>query len=209
MGEPSHKQVATDWLRRAVWLVGGTAAWNLVEAVVAIGAGVAAASIALVGFGLDSVIELAAGAMVFVRLLAQSRGRSGEALERTESRVRRFVGVTFFLLACYVLAQAGANLWLRRIPGESMLGIALAVASALVMPAIAWAKLRAAAALGSRALRAEAKETLACAWLSVALLFGLGAHAALGWWWADPVAALAMVPWLVREGREAWEEAED
>jgi divalent metal cation (Fe/Co/Zn/Cd) transporter len=189
--------------------VGGTAAYNLLEALIAIGAGVAAGSIALVGFGLDSVIELAAGAMVLLRLDAERRGRSGERLERTEARVRRFVAVTFFLLAAYVVIQAGANLWLRRVSEESTIGILLAFASTLVMPGIAWAKLRAAAALGSRALRAEAMETLACAWLSIALLLGLGAHALLGWWWADPVAALVMVPWLLREGREAWENEEE
>jgi divalent metal cation (Fe/Co/Zn/Cd) transporter len=198
-----------DWLGRAVWLVGGTAAYNLAEALIAIAAGVAAGSIALVGFGLDSVIELAAGTVVFLRLVAQRRGRSGERLERTEARVRRFVAVTFFLLAAYVLVQAGLNLWLRRVPEESLVGIALAAASTVVMPAIAWGKLRAAAALGSRALRAEAMETLACAWLSVALLLGLTANAVLGWWWADPAAALVMVPWLLHEGREAWEDEEE
>lgn len=209
MPEFRRKRMEIDWLRRATWLVGGTAAYNLVEALVAIGAGVAAGSIALVGFGLDSVIELAAGAMVLLRLIAQRRGRSEERLEQTESRVRRFVAITFFLLALYVLIQAGADLWLRHIPDESIVGIALAAASTVVMPTIAWGKLRAARALGSRALHAEALETLACAWLSVALLLGLGAHALLGWWWADPVAALVMVPWLLHEGREAWEEEEE
>ena len=198
-----------DWLGRAIWLVGGTAAYNLAEGLIAVWAGVAAASIALVGFGVDSVIELAAGTMVFLRLLIQRRGRSGERLKETESRVRRFVAVTFFLLASYVLVQAGANLWLQSEPEESIIGIVLAAASTMVMPTIAWGKLRAARALDSRALRAEAMETLACAWLSVALLIGLGAHSALGWWWADPVAALAMVPWLVHEGWEAWAEEED
>lgn len=199
-----------DWLARATWLVGATALYNLVEAVLAIGSGILARSIALVGFGLDSVIELAAGAMVFQRLRMQRRGADAERLAQTEERVRRFVGVTFFLLAAYVTVQAGVILWRRAEPEESVVGIALAVASTIVMPLIAWGKLRAADALGSRSLRAEAKETLACAWLSVALLLGLGANALLGWWWADPVAALAMVPWLIHEGREAFEdECED
>lgn len=199
-----------DWLARATWLVGATALYNLVEAALAIGSGIVARSIALVGFGLDSVIELAAGTMVFLRLRAQRRGADAERLEQTEERVRRFVGVTFFLLAAYVTIQAGVILWRRSEPEESVLGIALAVASTIVMPLIAWGKLRAADALGSRSLRAEAKETLACAWLSVALLLGLGANALLGWWWADPVAALVMVPWLIHEGREAFEdECED
>ncbi|HSJ15179.1 MAG TPA: cation transporter [Longimicrobiales bacterium] len=194
------------WLRRATWLVGGTVLYNLLEAGLAIGAGVAARSIALVGFGLDSVIELAAGLVVLRRLRVEARGGSGPALARTERRVHRFVGVTFLLLAAYVLVQASWLLLRRAAPEESLLGIALAIASTIVMPAIAWGKLRAATALGSRALRAEAKETLACAWLSVTLLLGLVANAALGWWWADPAAALAMVPWLVHEGREALED---
>lgn len=197
------------WLRRAVWLVGATAAYNLVEAGIALWAGVAARSIALVGFGLDSGIELAAAAMVFRRLHAQSRGLEGAGLERVERRVRRFVGVTFLLLALYVLVQAAVLLWQRQAPGESALGIGLAIASTAIMPLIAWGKLRAAAALESRALRAEALETLACAWLSVALLLGLGANALLGWWWADPVAALLMVPWLLHEGREALEDEDE
>lgn len=194
-----------DWVRVALWLVGGTAAYNLVEAVVAIGAGLAARSVALVGFGSDSIIELAAAMMVFTRLRAQWLGGGSAELEEREERVRRFVGLTFYLLAAYVLVQAGADLWLRRLPEESMVGIILAVASSVVMPVIAWGKLRAATALGSGALRAEAKETLACAYLSVTLLLGLAGNAWLGWSWADPVAALAMVPWLVHEGREARE----
>jgi divalent metal cation (Fe/Co/Zn/Cd) transporter len=194
------------WLRRAARLVGATALYNLVEAGLAIGAGVAAGSIALVGFGLDSVIELSAGVVVFRRLQLEARGVSAARLAGTERRVRRFVGVTFFLLAAYVVIQAVVVLALRAAPAESRLGIGLAIASTIVMPAIAWGKLRAADALGSRALRAEAKETLACAYLSIALLLGLAANALLGWWWADPAAALLMVPWLVHEGREALED---
>jgi divalent metal cation (Fe/Co/Zn/Cd) transporter len=112
------------------------------------------------------------------------------------------VGVTFLLLAAYVTAQSGWILWRQEAPGESIVGIALAVVSLVVMPVIAWGKLRAADRLRSGALRAEAKETLACSFLSVALFVGLGLNAAFGWWWADPAAALVMVPWLVREGLE-------
>jgi len=206
MSELNGTRAGVDWLGRARWLVAATAGYNLIEAVVAAAAGVAAGSIALLGFGLDSLIELAAAVMVLVRLTAERRGRSGERLERTEARVRRFVGATFFLLGTYVVLRAAGDIWSRHEPSESVTGIVLAAVSTMVMPLIARAKLSAARALGSRALRAEALETLACAWLSLALLLGLLANAIFGWWWADPVAALAMVPWLFREGREAWEE---
>lgn len=196
------------WLRRALWLVGGTMAYNAVEAGVALWAGIDAHSIALVGFGLDSVIEFAAGAVVLWRMTIEADGAPAERVARVERGVRRFVGLTFFALALYVTLDAGWVLWRRAIPAESVVGTALAVLSLLVMPIIAWGKLRAARALGSRALAAEAKETLACAYLSFCLLLGLGANLAVGWWWADPVAALAMVPWLVREGREAFESEE-
>jgi len=174
----------------------------VIEASVAIVAGWRAGSIALVGFGLDAVIEFAAASVMLWRLVVEARGASDEDVERTEHRVRRFVGLTFLMLAVYVTAQSGWILWRQEAPGESVIGIVLAVVSLVVMPLIAWGKLRAADRLASRALRAEAKETLACSFLSVALFLGLGLNAVRGWWWADPVAALVMVPWLVREGLE-------
>jgi divalent metal cation (Fe/Co/Zn/Cd) transporter len=189
-------------MRLALWLVAGTMLYNLVEAGLAVAAGVSAGSIALVGFGLDSLVELAAASVLLWRLRVEARGADAEIVERTERRVHRFVGGTFLALAAYVAVQAGWALWTLDAPAESLLGILLAVASLVVMPLVALGKLRAARAVGSGALRAEAKETLACAYLSFTLLLGLVANAALGWWWADPVAALLMVPWLVKEGRE-------
>ena len=158
--------------------------------------------VALLGFGLDSVIETSAAAVLLWRLRVEIRGEDVDRIAHTERRVHRFVGVTFLLLAVYVVAQAGWTLWGRHIPGESLVGIILAVASLILMPLLSWGKLRAAREIGSAALRAEAKETLACSYLSFALLLGLTANAAAGWWWADPVAALLMVPWLIKEGRE-------
>ena len=190
------------WVRRALWLVAGTMVYNAAEALIALWAGTEAGSIALFGFGLDSVIELAAGAVVLWRMAAEARGGADEEVERTELRARRFVGVTFLALAVYVAAQAGVTLWRGTRPGESLVGVALAGASLMVMPAVAWGKLRVARALASGALAAEAKETLACSYLSLCLLVGLGANLTLGWWWADPVAALLMIPWLIREGVE-------
>jgi len=191
-----------DWSRIGLWLVGATLAYNVLEAAIALAAGAAADSIALVGFGLDSGIEVAAAAVLLWRLSLETRGVDGEDLARAERRVHRFVGGTFLALALYVTAQAGWTLLVRDAPQESLVGIVLAAASLVIMPLVAWGKLRAAREIASAALRAEARETLACSYLSFALLLGLVANAAAGWWWADPVAALAMVPWLVREGRE-------
>jgi divalent metal cation (Fe/Co/Zn/Cd) transporter len=190
------------WRRIATRLVAATMAYNAVEAGVALWSGMAAASIALVGFGLDSVIELAAAAVMLWRLRVERRGADPERVERSERRVHRFVGWTFVALAVYVTVEAASTLWRRAEPSESLVGIILAAVSLVLMPVIAWGKLRAAREIDSGALRAEAKETLACSYLSLTLLVGLVANAVAGWWWADPAAALLMVPWLVREGLE-------
>ncbi len=203
--EADSRSAASDrqrWVRISSWLVISTMIYNIVEAVLALFSGISAGSIALVGFGLDSIIETAAAAALLWRLRLEYGGADLEIVEHGERRVHRFIGGTFVALAAYVVLQAGWALYARAIPEESLLGIGLAIASLLVMPAVAWGKLRAAAHLGSSALRAEAKETLACSYLSFTLLLGLVANSALGWWWADPVAALLMVPWLVKEGRE-------
>lgn len=193
-----------DWARIALVLVSVTALYNVVEAAIALWSGIRAGSVVLVGFGLDSVIECAAAGVLFWRLRLETRGVDHETIEHAEERVRRFVGATFFALAAYVVGQAAWTLTLGEAPAESRLGIVLAVASLVVMPLVAWGKLRAAREIGSGALRAEAKETLACSYLSFSLLLGLGANALWGWWWADPAAALVMVPWLIKEGREGF-----
>jgi divalent metal cation (Fe/Co/Zn/Cd) transporter len=182
--------------------VGFTLAYNVVEAGVAIWSGMSAGSIALLSFGLDSVIECAASVVLLWRLTVESRGRGPDAIEAAERRSYRFVGATFLALAVYVLVEAVLTLTGGDHPESSVAGIVLAAVSLAVMPLLALAKLRTAGRLGSAALQAEAKETLACAYLSLTLLVGLALNAALGWWWADPIAALAMVPWLVREGLE-------
>jgi divalent metal cation (Fe/Co/Zn/Cd) transporter len=191
-----------DWHRIATMLVATTMAYNVVETVIALWAGFVARSVVLVGFGLDSVIECAAAGALLWRLRLDAAGSAPEALERAERRVHRFIGATFMALAVFVVAQAAWTLLGGPTPQESPVGIALAAASLVVMPLVAWGKLRAADEIGSGALRAEAKETLACSYLSFALLLGLGLNALWGLWWTDPLAALAMVPWLVREGRE-------
>ena len=176
--------------------------YNSIEALIAVVSGLAAGSIALFGFGLDSVIETAAAAVLLWRLRLESAGADEETLKRGERRVHQFVGGTFMALAAYVVIQATWTLWTHQAPEESRVGIVLAIASLVIMPLVAWGKLRAAAHVGSAALRAEAKETIACSYLSFALLLGLTANATLGWWWADPAAALLMIPWLVKEGVE-------
>lgn len=186
-------------VRRGLALVYATLAYNAIEGVVAITAGLAAGSIALVGFGVDSGIELAAGLAAAWRLHADHEpGRR----ERVERRAQRLVGLSFLLLAAYVTFEAIGALAGRAAPDESWLGIALAAASLVVMPILVRAKRRVATGLESGALSAEATQTAVCTWLSAILLAGLGLNATLGWWWADPVAALAMVPLIVREGIE-------
>lgn len=202
MTPPDRAKTGRNWQRIALVLVVATLAYNVLEAVLALWAGVEADSIALVGFGLDSVIETAAAGALLYRVALEARGADAERIERTEHRVHQFVGVTFLLLAVYVTGQSAWVLWSRHAPEESTLGIVLAAVSLVVMPLVAWGKLRAAKEIKSAALRAEAKETLACSFLSFTLLLGLVANASAGWWWADPAAALLMVPWLVREGLE-------
>jgi divalent metal cation (Fe/Co/Zn/Cd) transporter len=207
-GDPSAR---ARWTRIGLWLVGATMAYNSIEAIVGIWSGIAAGSVALVGFGLDSVIEIIAAGALLWRLNLEAGGASHEAIESGERRVERIVGATFLLLAVYVTAQACWALWTREAPAESLVGIVLAVASLVIMPLVAWGKLRAAAAIGSTALRAEARETLACSYLSFTLLAGLLANSIAGWGWADSVAALLMVPWLLKEAAEGLrgEEGED
>jgi divalent metal cation (Fe/Co/Zn/Cd) transporter len=190
------------WRRIGLWLVGATMGYNVLEGMVALWAGLHVGSIALVGFGFDSFIECAAAAALLWRLGIEVRGADPETIERSERRVHRFIGGTFLALALYVLVQAGWTLWHQDAVSESTVGIILAVASLVIMPLVAWGKLHVAKAIGSAALRAEAKETLACSYLSLTLLVGLVANAVAGWWWADPAAALLMAPWLVREGLE-------
>jgi len=194
--------VARDWSRIALNLVAWTLLYNVIEAVIALVSGGEAASVALVGFGLDSLIETAAAAVLLWHLSVERGGADPERVARAEHRVHRFIGGTFLALTAYVLAQSGWTLWRAEEPSETKVGIALATLSLIIMPAVSLAKLRAAREVGSAALRAEAKETLACSYLSLTLLLGLGANALLGWWWADPVAALLMCPWLIREGLE-------
>jgi divalent metal cation (Fe/Co/Zn/Cd) transporter len=183
--------------RRAVRLEYFTVGWNVLEALVALAAGAASSSIALVGFGLDSVIETASGVALLWRLKQRTLPE-----HHAESRAVKVVGVTFLTLAAYVGIEAGRDLWFRRTPEFSLPGLILAILSLMVMPVLGVAKRRLARSLQSRALAADGLETLLCAYLSATLLVGLTLNGALGWWWADPVAGLAIAGFMVREGFE-------
>jgi divalent metal cation (Fe/Co/Zn/Cd) transporter len=176
-----------------------TLGWNLTEAAVAVGAGVFAGSIALIGFGIDSLIESLSGGILLWRL----RQAEAETDERRERLAHRLVGISFLVLALYVAVEAAKSLLRHEQPGVSVVGIVLAVVSLIVMPLLASAKRRVAARLDSRALHADSRQTDICAYLSAILLGGLLLNALFGWWWADPVAALCMLPLIFREGMEA------
>ena len=184
-----------------------TVAWNVGEAAAALTLGWLAGSIALVGFGLDSVIETVSAGVLYARLRGELRGEDAERGEARERKALRFVGVTFFVLAAYVTFESIATLWMRRPPERSVGGLVVAALSMVVMPVLGWAKLKVGRTIGSKALVADAKETFSCAVLSGTVLIGVGMNALMGWWWADPLAALVLVPFLIREGREALAEA--
>lgn len=173
-----------------------TIGWNVVEAAVSIGAGLLAGSTALVGFGVDAVIESASGGILLWRL------QDTDDHERREQLALRLVGGSFLLLAAWVSWEAVASLLAHEAPSVSVPGMVIAVLSLLVMPWLARQKRRVAAGLGSRALEGDSKQTSLCAYLSAILLAGLLLNAILGWWWADSAAALCMVPIMVNEGRE-------
>jgi divalent metal cation (Fe/Co/Zn/Cd) transporter len=180
-------------VRRARLLAWVSLGWHLAEAAVAAAAGLAAGSIALVGFGGDSLIESGAAGVVIWRF---SSGR--------ERRAQKLIGASFLLLAAYVSIEAVRTLLLGQHAEASPVGIALAAVTLVTMPPLAAAKARVGEALGSSATASEGRQNLLCAYLSAALLLGLGANALLGWWWADPGAALAVAALAIKEGRDAW-----
>ena len=197
-------------LARGVRLEYLTVGWNIAEGLIAVVAGVAAGSIALVGFGVDSFVETISGSILLWRLRAESGGRMDEdRLEQVERRAERLVGVSFVILAAYVGFEAIRNLADQQHAAPSPVGIVLTAVSIAVMLWLARAKRETGEALASRALIADSHQTYACWYLSVTTLAGLALNAAFGLWWADPVAALVIAVFLVREAREAWQGEED
>ena len=187
---------STDLTRRAARLEHATIAWNVIEGIVAIASGLAAASIALIGFGLDSVVEVFAAGVV----LWQLRGITHER----EARALRLIAWSFFVLGAYVTFESVRDLVTAAEPHESAPGIVLAVVSLIVMPALAAGKRKTGRAMGSATMIADSAQTLLCTYLSAVLLIGLLLNATVGWWWADPAAGLVIAALAVREGREAW-----
>jgi divalent metal cation (Fe/Co/Zn/Cd) transporter len=183
-------------IRRARLLTWIGLGWHGIEAAIAIAAGVIAGSVALVGFGADSLIELAAGLVVLWRLAG--------ARAITERRAQQMIAVSFFLLSAYVAVEAIRSLAAGDRPAVSWVGIGLSVLTLATMPPLANAKAGVAEQLGSSATKSESRQTMLCAYLSAGLLLGLGLNALLGWWWADPITALGIAAVALREGRDAW-----
>jgi len=173
--------------------------WNAVEGLVAVVAGLIAGSISLVGFGIDSFIEVTSGSVLLWRMSVDANVRDRE---RNEKRALRIVGLCFSLLAVYIGFESGSDLWFRRAPEHSIPGIVLACLSLVVMPLLSRSKRTVGHALNSAAMQADAKQTQFCTYLSAILLLGLVLNAVFGLWWADPAAALVMVPIIAKEGIE-------
>lgn len=195
----------TDLHRKALHLAYFTIAYNVVECVLALVAGSLAGSIALVGFGLDSLVESLSGGVMIYRF-ARHETMSAAEEERLERRAVKIVGYTFFILAAYVLYESVEKLIFQEPPAPSLLGILIALTSMIIMPALFYFKYQTGKSLGSASLMADSKQTLACAMLSVALLIGLGLNYWFGIWQADPVIGLVIAALLIREGYQALKE---
>jgi divalent metal cation (Fe/Co/Zn/Cd) transporter len=195
--QPPHERAALE--RRAKMLAWGGNAWHVVEFAIAVGAGIAASSVALVGFGIDSVIEALAGGVI-VWLFSGGRGSSHVA----ERRAQELIAASYALLVAYIGVEAVRDLLGSHHPGVSWVGIGLAAFTAPTMPLLARAKRNVGRKLSSSATVSEASQNMICAYLSIALLVGLLANALLGWWWADPAAALVIAAIAAKEGVDAW-----
>lgn len=193
MKEMTERQAAVS---RGLRLEYMTLGYNVVEAAVSLVAGILAGSVALVGFGVDAVIESVSGSIMLWRLNADEHHRR----EEFEKRALKLIGWSFLLLAAYVGYEAVEKLWTKEAPERSVAGIVIACCSIIIMPVLARKKRAVGHAIGSAAMVADSRQTQLCSWLSAILLGGLVLNAAAGWWWADPVAGLAMVPIIVKEG---------
>ncbi|HUX86156.1 MAG TPA: cation transporter [Chloroflexota bacterium] len=191
-------------LQRGLFIEAVTIVWMVIEAAVAIGIGVATRSGAALAFGIDSIIELGSAGVLVWRLRAEFDPQTTRPIEAIERTAGRIVGGALFALAAYVTIQSLATLVLRIEPEPSLIGIGLAIASMLGMPLLARLKTGVAESIGSAALKGDAACSMTCAYMAATLLAGLALNALLGWWWADPIAALGIVYFLIQEGREAW-----
>jgi divalent metal cation (Fe/Co/Zn/Cd) transporter len=194
-------------IRLGVWIEALSLVWMVVEASIAITAGLLAHSVSLEGFGFDSIVELVAGGVLLWRLLREQRGASLASVERAERRAAWITAISLFALALYIVASSGFALITRSHPQVSWWGVGLAIAAAIIMPLLWQGKLRVACHIGSAALKADAVCSVTCAYMSFTLLVGLLLNTLFGLWWADSLAALALVYFIAREGREALHEA--
>lgn len=205
MTTPTSTLSRPDAVRRVRLYNNLTLGWNVIEGLVALGAGIAAGSISLIAFGLDSGIEVSTSVVLVWRLAQERRGGCMTGYDR---RATRLIAGCFAVLAVYVAYEAGAQLVAQRPPDVSTIGIALAAVSMVTMPVLARAKKRLGPTLGSQAVVSESRQTELCAWLSAVVLLGLGLNAVLGWWWADPAAALLLAGFAAFEAVRTWR-AED
>jgi divalent metal cation (Fe/Co/Zn/Cd) transporter len=194
-------------VRLGVWIELVTILWMTIEAAIAISVGFTTRSVSLQGFGLDSIVELIAGGILLWRLLVEQRGGSLERIEGAERRASWVTAISLFALAVYIVGDSAFSFLTRTKPESSWWGVGLAVVAAIVMPLLWQGKLRVAKRIGSAALKADAVCSVTCAYMSLTLLAGLALNRIFGWWWADPLAALALVYFLIQEGREALHEA--
>jgi len=201
-GEGRARQV-----RLGIWIELVTIIWMVIEAGIALSAGFKSHSVSLQGFGIDSIIELIAGSILLWRLSVEQRGGSIEIVERAERRAAWVTAIGLFALALYIVGDSALALLTQSRSQPSWWGISLAIAAAIVMPLLWQGKLRVAKRIGSAALKADAVCSVTCAYMSITLLIGLALNRLLGWWWADPLAALVLVYFIVQEGREALHEA--
>jgi divalent metal cation (Fe/Co/Zn/Cd) transporter len=201
---PAAPAARGQLLRRGLSLEYLTVGWNIIEGVVSVMAAMMAGSIALLGFGIDSFVEMMSGLILIWRLRAERHARDSAEIERLDKRAHKLVGLSLYLLAAYIAVEAIKALVSRERSEPTVVGIAITALSLAVMWWLARAKRRTARALSSRALEADSFQTTACFWLSLITLVGIVLNALVGWWWADPVAALGMTWFLVSEGREAW-----
>ena len=203
----THLQSRLGQLRLGIWIELIALFWMVIEASIAITTGFATRSVSLEGFGIDSIIELVAGSILLWRLLVEKRGGSIEVVSHAERRASWITGISLFGLALYIVADSAFAFLTQSHPQVSWWGIGLAIAAAIIMPLLWQGKLRVAKRIGSTALKADAVCSVTCAYMSFTLLFGLLLNTFFGLWWADALAALALVYFIVREGREALHEA--
>lgn len=194
--------------KKGLWLEYFTVGYNVLEAILSLTFGSLSNSIALIGFGLDSIVESLSG-LVLIWRLQQHRHLDSEAEEKIERQATKLVAVTFWVLGVYVLFESGKKLITQDISPPSIVGIAIAIASLIIMPILAWQKYQTGQAIDSKALIADSKETLVCSWLSLALLIGLSCNYLFGFWQADPIVGLIIVIFLLKEGWETWSEAHE